>query len=115
MIWIFIGIIMTGCILSTGYYCIRMNDYKILYEHELSRTRKLSNMITYYKECKVDSGEWKDLTSAEIVKLVVEKMFEDGKLDVKAFLMDGKIREARRNSVLVHYNKMDYYSSPEFY
>lgn len=57
MIWIFIGIIMTGCILSTGYYCIRMNDYKILYEHELSRTRKLSNMITYYKECKVDSGE----------------------------------------------------------
>lgn len=108
MIWIFIGIIMTGCILSTGYYCIRMNDYKIRYEHELSRTRKLSNMITYYKECKVD-GEWRGLTSAEIVKLVVEKMFEDGKLDVKAFLMDGEIKEERQNKLTIHYD------SPEFY
>lgn len=104
MVWIFIGVIMTSCILGTGYCCIRMNDYKVLYEHELSKTRKLSNMITYYKECKVD-GNWKSLTSAEIVKLVVEKMFEDGKLDVKAFLMDGEIRKARQNSILVHYNR----------
>lgn len=33
MVWIFIGIIMTGCILGIGYFYIRMNDYKILYEY----------------------------------------------------------------------------------
>lgn len=108
MVWIFIGVIMTGCIMGTGYCFIRMNDYKVLYEHELSKTRKLNNMITYYKECKVD-GEWRGLTSAEIVKLVVEKMFEDGKLDIKAFLIDGEIREARQNKLTIHYG------SPEFY
>lgn len=109
MVWIFIGIIMTGCILGIGYFYIRMNDYKVLYEYELSKTRKLNNMINYYKECKVDTGNWRNLTSAEIVKLVVEKMFEDGKLDVKAFLMDGKIREVRQNKLIIHYD------SPKFY
>lgn len=104
MVWIFIGIVMTGCILGTGYCFIRMGDYKCLYEHEVVKNEGLTKTIYYLKNGKEDS-EWMNLTTMEIVKSIVEDMYKSGKLDVKALLMDGKVKEEKMNSLVIHYGR----------
>lgn len=64
--------------------------------HENKDLKKIVNMYRnmYYglKESKIEESQWKDMTTEEITKAILEEQYKKGRLDVSTLLNEGIVR-----------------------
>ena len=83
------------------YLDVRNNALSERNQQLESDCRTLRNMYFNLKSIKLDDSEWKDMTSSQITKVILEQKYKEGKLDVEALLNEGRIVEKNSNSVLI--------------
>lgn len=95
MVILVIGILMTISICFSGWALLE-RDRVIQRNNQLEyNCRVLRNMYLNLKEVKIEESEWKDMTTAQITKAIIEDQYKKGNLYVDNLLNKGFIQEKR--------------------
>lgn len=89
-------IIMIVAIISIAGLVIKVDMLKAENEILEKECHTLRNMYFNLKSAKLEDSEWKNMTSAQIAKVIIEEQYRMGKLDLDMLFNAGLIREKER-------------------
>lgn len=87
-----IGIILAITI-AICIWALVERDVLMLENKELKKAvNTYRNMYYGLKESKIEESQWKDMTTAEITKAILEEQYKQGRIDISALLNEGIVR-----------------------
>lgn len=90
--FIAIGIILAITIAICIWALVEREVLKLQVEESERLINVYRNMYYGLKESKIEESQWKDMTTAEITKVILEEQYKQGRIDVSALLNEGIIR-----------------------
>lgn len=92
MIIIGIGIVL-AIVICVCIWALVERDVLMLKNEELEKAVTIyRNMYYGLKESKLEESQWKDMTTAEITKAILEEQYKQGRINVSALLNKGIIQ-----------------------
>lgn len=95
MIIFLIAVIIVSIISICGLIA-KVDMLKVENEVLKKECRTLRNMYFNLKSAKLEDSEWKNMTSAQIAKAIVEEQYKMGKLDLNMLFNAGLVCEKER-------------------